>query len=302
MNKSISHDVRQLATIFQVQFDTTPMAGSLHIDVEPRISPMHSPFLIAIMIAFSSGRLVAALSFGSTPEWLAHKASLSFVGVPQRVVVSHLMGDRWLTTVQFRIDRRIKGPLSAGDLVTVTSIDDKGRTDQMDLNGAVGKKRNVLVLATIAENTSPETDGRYIFLPHFWNCPVFYADEQVKWVYTEAGDAIRTYSEVLKRIVSQSIKEADLIGRYWPGKIVRREIIAEWGTDAEKELYAASAVLIVSLEYVEYKESMKEEPQSKTQDEPDSGANRRSTSVPKTDTKPADGTPQHSTTTRRIAA
>lgn len=212
---------------------------------------MRSLFLITIMVALCSTRLVASLSFGSTPEWLAHKASLSFVGVPQRVVVSHLIGDRWLTTVQFRIDRRIKGPLSAGDLVTVTSIDDKGGTDQMDLNGAVEKKRNVLVLATIAEHSFPETDGLYIFLPHFWNCPVFYSDEPVKWVYTEAGVAIRDYSEVLKRIVAQSIKEAELVGRYWPGKIVQRQIGAKDESDAEKELYAGSAVLIQSLDYKE---------------------------------------------------
>jgi len=121
----------------------------------------------------------------------------------------------------------------------------------MDLNSAVRTKRDVLVLATIAENTFPETDGLYIFLPHFWNCPVFYADEPVKWIYTEAGGAIRDYSEVLKRIKAQSIKEADLVRRYWPGKIVQRQIEAEWGTEAQKELYGGGAVLIQSLEYRE---------------------------------------------------
>ena len=212
---------------------------------------MRSLFLTAILIALCSGRLAAALSFGSTPEWLSHQASLSFVGVPQRVVVSHLIGDRWLTTVQFRIHKRIKGPLSDGDLVTVTSIDSKGRTDQMDLKSAVEKKRDVLVLATIAQNTFPETDGMYIFLPHFWNRPVLYADEPVKRIYTEAGRAIRDYSEVLKRIEAQSAKEAELVRRYWPGKIVQRQIDAKWGTEAQKELYGGSAVLIQSLEYQE---------------------------------------------------
>jgi hypothetical protein len=112
-----------------------------------------------------------------------------------------------------------------------------------------------LVLATIAENTFPETDGLYIFLPHFWNCPVFYADEPVKWIYTEAGAAIRDYSEVLKRIEAQSTKEAGLIQRYWLGNIVQRQIWAKWGTEAQKELYAGSAVLIQSLEYKEPEKS-----------------------------------------------
>ena len=224
---------------------------------------MRSFVLTVIMIALCSGRLVAALSFGSTPEWLAHQASLSFVGVPQRVAVSHLIGDRWLTTVQFRIDKRIKGPLSVGDFVTVTAIDSKGRTDQMDLKSAVGRKRDVLVLANIAENTFPETDGLYIFLAHFWNCPVFYADEPVKWIYTEAGVAIRDYSEVLRRIEAQSAKEVGLMRRYWPGKIVQRLIKAEWETEAQKELYCGSAVLIQSLEY---KEPEKGESPSKKQD------------------------------------
>ncbi len=125
----------------------------------------------------------------------------------------------------------------------------------MDLNSAVGRKREVLVLATIAENTFPETDGLYIFLPHFWNCPVFYADESVKWIYTEAGEGIRDYTEVLKRIVAQSAKEAELVRRYWPGKIVQRQIDAKWESDAEKELYAGSAVLIQSLEYREPEKS-----------------------------------------------
>jgi hypothetical protein len=241
----------------------------------PRIYPMRSLFLVAIMIFLSSGRLVAALSFGSTPEWMAHQASLSFVGVPQRVVVSHLIGDRWLTAVQFRIDRRIKGPLSVGDLVTVTSIDSKGRTDQMDLNSAVGRKRDVLVLATIAENTFPETDGLYIFLPHFWNCPVFYADEPVKWIYTEAGAAIRDYSEVLKRIQAQSTKEAELIRRYWSGKIVQKQIYAEWGTEAQKDLYGGSAVIIQSLEY---KEPEKSESLPKKQEGEQDGGGQPATS------------------------
>lgn len=230
---------------------------------------MRSLLLPAIIIALCSGHLAAELTSGSTPEWLAHQASLSFVGVPQRVSVSHLTGDRWLTTVQFRIDKLIKGPLSVGDLVTVTSIDYKGQTDPMDLNSAVGRKRDVLVLATIAEHTFPETDGLYIFLPHFWNCPVFYADEPVKWIYTEAGAAIRDYSEVLKRIEAQSTKEAALIGRYWPGKIVQKQIDANWGTEAQKELYAGSGVLIQSLEYKEPEKS--DSPPKKQRDEQDGG-------------------------------
>jgi hypothetical protein len=212
---------------------------------------MKIAYFVVVLFTLSTTQLIAALSFGSTPEWLAHEAALTFEGVPQHVEVKHLIGDRWLTTVQFRIDKRIKGPLSAGELVTVTSIDDTGRTDQMDLASAVPKKRKVLVMATIAENTFPETDGRYIFLGHFWNRPVFYTDEPVKWVYTEVGESIQAYADLLRRIEAQTAKEAELIRRHWRGTIVKRQIGAEWGTDAQKELYAGSAVLIVTVEYKE---------------------------------------------------
>jgi hypothetical protein len=165
---------------------------------------------------------------------------------------SKLIGGRWLTTVQFRIDKRIKGPLAVGDLVTVTSIDSKGRTDQMDLASAVTKKRSVLVLATVAEHTFPETDGRYIFLGHFWNRPVFYTDEPVEGVYTEAGASIEAYADLIRRIEAQVAKETDLIRRYWRGKIVRREIAAEWGTDVQKQLYGGrESAVIVTIEYKE---------------------------------------------------
>jgi len=231
---------------------------------------MRLPAIVTIIIALYSSHLLASLSFGSTPEWLAHKSSLTFIGVPLHVSVTHLIGDRWLTTVQFRIDRLIKGPLSVGDVVTVTSIDSKGGTDQMDLDSAAKKKRAVLVLATIAEHTFPETDGLYIFLPHFWNRPVFYVDEPVKWIYAEAGNALRDYADVLKRIEAQSTKETDLIRRYWAGKIVERQIDAAWGSEAQKELYAGSAVIIQS---IEYKEPEKDSSPSEKQGEQGAAAN-----------------------------
>ena len=210
---------------------------------------MKTTILIVLLAIVYSAPSPAAIMVGFTPEVLAHDASLIFVGVPQRAESRHLRGDRWVTSVQFRIDRRIKGPLSVGDFVTVMSIDWKDRTDQIDLVGAVGKKRSVLVLCTVAEHTFPETDGLYQFLPHFWNRPAFYADEPVKWIYTETGVAIRDYAEVLKRIEAQCAKEADLRNRYWKGEIVRREIKAQDGTDAMKELFAMSAVLIITIEY-----------------------------------------------------
>lgn len=121
----------------------------------------------------------------------------------------------------------------------------------MDLAGAVAKKRSVLVLATVAENTFPETDGLYLFLPHSWNRPVFYADEEAKKIYNEKGAAIKSYAELLARIEEQCQKEAGLKRRYWPGLIVEKQIGAEWGSDATRELYAGSAVLISTLEYQE---------------------------------------------------
>lgn len=212
---------------------------------------MKAVFFLVALLWLSGTRLIAAISIGNTPEWLAHEAALIIEGVPQHAEVRHLVGDRWLTTVQFRISKRFKGPLTAGDLVTVTSIDSKGQTDQMDLAKAVTKKRSVLVLATAAENTFPETDGLYIFVAHFWNRPVFYADEPVKYIYTEAGASIQAYAELRQRMEAQIAREVALIHRNWPGTIVKRQIGAEYGTDAQKQLYAGSAVLIDTVEYRE---------------------------------------------------
>ncbi len=201
------------------------------------------------LLALTSSLSVAAITYGDTPEWLAHRAALIFEGVPQHVETKPLIGDQWLTSAQFRISKRIKGPLDVGDLITVVTFDSKDRADPMDLAGAVARKRITLVLATIAEHSFPETDGRYIFLRHFWNCPVFYADEPVKWIYTETGSSIEAYADLLRRIEAQTTKETALIQQYWPGKIVRHDIEAKYGTDAFKQLYALSAVFVRSIEY-----------------------------------------------------
>lgn len=67
-------------------------------------------FLIALVLSLVlSSRLEAAIITTATPEWLSHKAGLVFVGVPLTAEVKHLTGDRFLNSVRFRVDKRIKG-------------------------------------------------------------------------------------------------------------------------------------------------------------------------------------------------
>jgi hypothetical protein len=206
---------------------------------------------LVVFASVATTRLFAEIMTGATPEWMAHKAALIFVGVPQKTEVKHLLGDRWVTRVQFRIDQRIKGPLSGGDLVTVFSLDWTGRTDQMHLAGAVEKKRSVLVFAVVAEHSFPEADGRYEFLPHFLDRHSFFADELPKCIYAQTGAAIRGYDVLLKRVQEQVAKQAGLMARGWRGKIIERLIDAGDETDAFKELYSLSSVDLRSIEYKE---------------------------------------------------
>jgi hypothetical protein len=191
---------------------------------------------------------------GYTPEVLSHEAALIFVGVPQRAESKNPIGNRWVTVAQFRIDKMIKGPLAAGDLVTIVSLESEGLVDLMDLAGAVARKREVLVLAIEAKKAIPESGGRYVLQSHApdRSC-AFYADEPVKNVYTEKGAAIREYGELLKRMEAQCAKEAGL-RRHWKGQIEKRRTTVEIDSDAFKELYSRSAVLIFVLEYKEAEE------------------------------------------------
>lgn len=207
--------------------------------------------LATLLLFLGPGRLWAELSYAATPEWLAHEAALAFVGVPQRVEFTHRGGECWVAAVQFRIDRRIKGPLSVGDVVTVRSIQFDGGTDRMGLKEAVARKREVLVLATVAENSYPETDGSYLFLKQEAMDSLYYADEPVKSVYSAEGKAIRTYSELLQHVIGQGTREADLERQSWRGEIVEKRVEAEVETDAVKDLYNGSAVILLTLEYRE---------------------------------------------------
>ena len=213
------------------------------------VNPIRLVCLVGVFATVAVTRLFAEIMTGATPEWMAHKAALIFVGVPQKAEVKHLRGDRWVTRVQFRIAQRIKGPLSDGDLVTVFSLDYTGRTDQMHLVEAVAKKRSVLVFAVAAEHSFPETDGRYNFLPHFLDRHSFFADELPKYIYDQTGTAIRGYDVLLKRVQEQVAQEGGLIARGWHGKIIERGISAGDESDADKELYAGSSVSLRSIEY-----------------------------------------------------
>lgn len=207
--------------------------------------------LIAIYFLSSGSTLNAALAFGITPEWLSHKSAVVFEGTPEKVSVYHLVGDRWITEARFSVVRRLKGPVTESDLITIRSIDWAGRTDQMGLKDAITKKRKVLVMASIAANTFPETDGHYIFVTHFWNRPIIYADEEAKYIYTESGAALRAYPEILKRVEAQITKESQLMRGYWKGQIVEKQVEAAYDSQAYKDLFAMSAVLIVLPEYKE---------------------------------------------------
>lgn len=213
---------------------------------------MKQLLLLLLSVTFLSASLRAELSVGETPEWLAHESTLTFTGVPQHVETSPLVGERWVTRVRFKIDKCIKGALSAGDSVTVTSIDDKDTVDRMNFRNAVEKQRGVLVLATIAKNTFPRTDGIYLFLKHGLDQDVFFADEPAQRIYDAEGKALRDYREVLQRIEMQTRKEAELVKNRWKGQIRERRIEAEpVVSDPFKELYGGSAVLLMTIEYQE---------------------------------------------------
>lgn len=215
-------------------------------------------YILALgLIAFTATNAGAAIMMGYAPEALSHDAEVIFEGTPVSANTKHLIGDRYVTSVRFRVETRIKGPLSAGDTVSIMSLDWKGRTDLMDFVTAVTKKRKVLVLAKPAKNSFREAEGLYEFVPHFWNRPAFYTDEPVKWIYDEKGAAIRTYKELLSRIEAQCAKEADLLWRNWTGTISRLDVDAPWGTDACTELFAMSAVLVRTIEYLEPKSEKK---------------------------------------------
>lgn len=210
---------------------------------------MKRTWLFIVAFLLFSIHLNASIASGCTPEFLAHESALVFEGIPQRVDVTYLNDNRWLASVQFRIEKRIKGPLSAGDLVTVISSDWMERIDRTELEEAFTKKQRVLVLATVAKNRSREANGRYVFLLSA-NGRVFYMDKPVKQIYTERGAAIRSCTEVVKRMEAQVATESELMNGPIPLRVVRRDIEVGWDTDAYKDLYSMSPVHVLTVEYM----------------------------------------------------
>ncbi|RYD34041.1 MAG: hypothetical protein EOP85_20215, partial [Verrucomicrobiaceae bacterium] len=196
--------------------------------------------LLLSALTLLSTRLPAEPMFGATPEWLAHESALTFTGVPQNVEIIPLKG--WsMTRVRFKIEKCIKGPLSAGDVITVTSLEWEGREEEKKFRDAVENQRRVLALASIAKDSDHLIGGSYTFpLESLWR-NVFFADEPVEKIYDAGGEAVRDFNEVLQRVEAQVRKEKELVGRPGFGMIREKEVEAFIrSSDAGKDLYGGS--------------------------------------------------------------
>src|SRR5581483_6203 len=115
--------------------------------------------LIAMVALLSPLVSSAEIMVGESAEWLAHTSDLIAKATP--LEVRAIKGQVWFTQVRCRLEDVVKGPATAGDVVTIYdySFD---KPDPLDLTGAAKKGRLFLLFAAVSKNRYSEIEGKFV--------------------------------------------------------------------------------------------------------------------------------------------
>jgi len=208
------------------------------------------PFLVFCLLAALPAH--SEIAVGYTAEWIAHQSTLVALATPLEVENIKGSGEVWFTKTRFRLDDVLKGPESKDDTVTVYDFSYK-KMDVLFLDNAKKESKQLLIFATVAEHSFKEIDGKYVFTQVHQFKSAYYINQPVSRLFTPEFKLLTEFGELLKRTSEQSAHEADLIRRYWKGKIQKKSLEVPCGSEAYRHLYAGSVCYLLVPDYREEK-------------------------------------------------
>jgi hypothetical protein len=194
----------------------------------------------------------AEIAIGYTAEWLAHQSELIAVGKPVEVEDLKGPGEITFTRCRFRLTEVVKGAVSAGDQVTIFDYNYSGpvRTDTPEFAKAKKLEKSFLIFAKTSEHLFPEIDGKFVLTNAHDLKSAYMTDQPVARLFTPEFKLLRKYDELLERAREQAKAEDTRKREYWQGKVVRKSLEVEPGTEIYDLLYGGSAVYLWYPEFV----------------------------------------------------
>ena len=198
--------------------------------------------LIGLTVLLAPAISRAELAVAQTPEWLGHSANLIVRATPIEVGVTKGPGTVRFTRARYRVDEVLKGPLTAGDSVTI--YDYAMKPDPLDLTAAVKAARPMLVFAEVAEDRHEEINGRYVVMLQHRPGSAFFLDGPVAGLYTGDGQRLTRWDDVLDRVRAQVAQERQFRRVHRQGRVAEERRDAATGSDAFRDLYSGSDVIV----------------------------------------------------------
>ena len=190
----------------------------------------------------------AEVTGGYTVEWLSHESDLAARATPSDVEHVKGPGEVEFTKMRFRLDEVIKGPLSAGDTVTVYDYSYNKR-DAFGFAKAKQDKKQLLVFAVVAQHQFKQIDGKYVLTQTREFKSAYCPGSTITRLFTPEFDLVTEFEDLLERTRSQVRREADLRRRYWKGTIVKKRAEVPWNSEAHRHLYSGSGCYLLVPEY-----------------------------------------------------
>lgn len=186
----------------------------------------------------------AEVRVGQTAEWLAHTSDLIAKATPLEVRTTKGPGQVWFTQVRFRLDEVLKGPPTAGDVLTVYDYS-MDRGDPLDLASASKKARPLLLFAVVAKNRHREIEGKFVLTLQDVPRSEFFLDQAVKELYTPDSQRLTTSDELLSRVRDQVQREKEFYRMYRRGGVEKELRESPWDSPAYQDLRSGSSVYVV---------------------------------------------------------
>jgi len=202
--------------------------------------------LIAMVALLSPLVSSAEIMVGESAEWLAHTSDLIAKATP--LEVRAIKGQVWFTQVRCRLEDVVKGPATAGDVVTIYdySFD---KPDPLDLTGAAKKGRLFLLFAAVSKNRYSEIEGKFVLTLQPTPRSAFFLDEAVKNLYTPDSQRLTKIEDLLTRAREQVRREEEFQCAYPRGCVEEERRESPWDSPAYKDLYSGSSVYVFSPAY-----------------------------------------------------
>jgi hypothetical protein len=201
--------------------------------------------IIVILLAglsFASA-VLADINIGHSAEWLSHQSTVIGIAIPEEVGNVKGPGQVWFTRVRFVMNDVIKGPVTAGDKITVYDFS-YNTNDVLNLAEASKAKTPLLLFCTVGKDLFHEIDGRYVLTETHQFKSAYYQGVSVSKLYTPDFHFVADFADLLKRTRAQVDREKDHRIRHLMGTVERGELEVPFESKIHRSLYAGSSCYI----------------------------------------------------------